>query len=163
MTRNGGTAAVLKLLPNRVRRTYRGGRMIDKLQHRPHSADGERPEEWIVSTVSARNAGMPPEPGEGQSSVNSGERTDAPAVPFFSLEEYVIATELDWESDGGFAIGILVEGELAVATHAGGAETRLQRGGSVFFPAERPRSVMRLVGAEPARLLVCRPPRATPR
>ncbi|MHB9138432.1 MAG: class I mannose-6-phosphate isomerase [Victivallaceae bacterium] len=40
---------------NRVWRVYQGGKMIDALQHKPHPADSNFPEEWIASSVKACN------------------------------------------------------------------------------------------------------------
>lgn len=46
------------LLDNpRAWRTYLGGRGLDELHGMPGGADGHFPEEWILSTVAARNAG----------------------------------------------------------------------------------------------------------
>lgn len=47
----------LKLLSNRVWRTYTGGRLIDRWQGRRES-DGPFPEEWIASITQARNPGL---------------------------------------------------------------------------------------------------------
>ena len=52
---------------NRVRRSYRGGRELDRLAGVAAPADGDRPEDWILSTVAAVNPGMEPRPGEGLS------------------------------------------------------------------------------------------------
>jgi mannose-6-phosphate isomerase len=46
---------ILRLLPNRVWRTYTGGRMLDLIEGRPTPADGPFPEDWIGSTVRAVN------------------------------------------------------------------------------------------------------------
>lgn len=48
----------------RVRRGYRGGALLEQRSGRPAS-DGQRPEDWIASTVPAVNPGLPPEHGEG--------------------------------------------------------------------------------------------------
>ena len=46
------------LLDNpRAWRTYLGGRMLDALHGDSNGEDGHFPEEWILSTVAARNAG----------------------------------------------------------------------------------------------------------
>jgi mannose-6-phosphate isomerase len=58
---------LLKLLPNRVRRNYRGGAGIDRLQGKSNPADGDRPEEWVASLVAAKNPGLPPVKDEGYS------------------------------------------------------------------------------------------------
>lgn len=47
----------LKLEKNRVWRTYLGGKLLDNFQGNPQPSDSHFPEEWIMSTVSARNTG----------------------------------------------------------------------------------------------------------
>ncbi|NHN33942.1 mannose-6-phosphate isomerase [Paenibacillus sp. S3N08] len=47
----------LKLLSNRVWRTYHGGKMIEQWQGNEEPQDNSFPEEWIASVVQARNAG----------------------------------------------------------------------------------------------------------
>ena len=46
---------LLKFLPNRVWRVYRGGACLDRLRGIANPADGSFPEEWIASTVAAQN------------------------------------------------------------------------------------------------------------
>ena len=46
---------ILRLLPNRVWRTYVGGRQLDAMQGRDGPDDGSFPEDWIGSTVRAIN------------------------------------------------------------------------------------------------------------
>ena len=41
----------------RAWRTYLGGKLLDALHGRPEQEDTHFPEEWIASTVTARNAG----------------------------------------------------------------------------------------------------------
>lgn len=53
----------LKLLSNRVWRTYTGGAMLERWQKGASSDDGHFPEEWIASTVKARNPGSEREEG----------------------------------------------------------------------------------------------------
>ena len=53
----------LKQLPNRVWRTYRGGALIDKWKMVPEPIDGSLPEEWIMSTISARGKNRPEKEG----------------------------------------------------------------------------------------------------
>lgn len=48
---------LLRLPPNRVWRTYPGGRTLDWLAGVAEPADGSFPEDWIGSTVRARNVG----------------------------------------------------------------------------------------------------------
>ncbi|MCL2320192.1 MAG: class I mannose-6-phosphate isomerase [Treponema sp.] len=61
---------LLPLLPNRVRRNYRGGAGIEKLQAGDTAkeySDGDKPEEWVASLVNARNPGLTPVENEGLS------------------------------------------------------------------------------------------------
>ena len=44
----------LKQFSNRVWRTYEGGALIDKWKKDSPEVDGSLPEEWIMSTVTAR-------------------------------------------------------------------------------------------------------------
>lgn len=60
---------LVPLLPNRVRRNYRGGYLLDKLDGNPAPCDGNKPEDWLASTVPAVNPGMSPVPDEGLSHV----------------------------------------------------------------------------------------------
>lgn len=53
------------LPPNRVRRNYRGGKLLDVLQGESAPRDGNRPEDWIASTTPAMNPGLPPVADEG--------------------------------------------------------------------------------------------------
>jgi mannose-6-phosphate isomerase len=66
---------LIHLLPNRVRRNYRGGSLLDALDGNPAPRDGNRPEDWLASTVPAVNPGMEPIPDEGLAEVrdSSGE------------------------------------------------------------------------------------------
>jgi mannose-6-phosphate isomerase len=53
----------LKQLPNRVWRTYTGGALIDRWKKVKPELDGNLPEEWIMSAISARGNNRPPEEG----------------------------------------------------------------------------------------------------
>lgn len=53
----------LRLLPNRVWRTYSGGYVLDQMETREAPADGEYPEDWIGSTVRATNPHYTPDEG----------------------------------------------------------------------------------------------------
>jgi mannose-6-phosphate isomerase len=46
---------ILRLPPNRVWRTYRGGLMLDRMEGRATPADAQFPEDWLGSTVRAIN------------------------------------------------------------------------------------------------------------
>ena len=60
------------LPPNRVRRTYRGGAGLDRLEGVPTPVDDDRPEDWVGSTVPASNPGMPAIANEGLSRLADG-------------------------------------------------------------------------------------------
>ena len=49
------TAQLLRLLPNRIWRTYLGGRELDRLAGAPAPLDAHFPEDWIASTTRAVN------------------------------------------------------------------------------------------------------------
>ncbi|MGB2759235.1 MAG: hypothetical protein WBC58_04700, partial [Maribacter stanieri] len=53
----------LKQYSNRVWRTYEGGALIDKWKQVTPEVDGSMPEEWIMSTVTARGNGRPANEG----------------------------------------------------------------------------------------------------
>ena len=53
----------LKQVNNRVWRTYGGGALIDKWKRNTTEKDGSMPEEWIMSTITARGKGRPEEEG----------------------------------------------------------------------------------------------------
>ena len=53
----------LKQFSNRVWRTYEGGALIDKWKKDAPEVDGSMPEEWIMSTVTARGNGRPENEG----------------------------------------------------------------------------------------------------
>lgn len=79
------------VLPTRVRRNYRGGRLLDEIEGRPHPADSDRPESWIASTTAAVNAGMAPIAGEGLTRVGlpGGGETTLPALLASAPEFYL--------------------------------------------------------------------------
>src|SRR5512138_389285 len=58
---------LIPLLPNRVFRSYIGGKLLDELQGKPIGQDSHYPEEWIASTTLAVNPD--PVPNEGLSQV----------------------------------------------------------------------------------------------
>jgi mannose-6-phosphate isomerase len=61
---SGYRGSILRLLPNRVWRTYSGGLMLDRMEGRTSPADGPFPEDWIGSTVQALNPNQD-QKGEG--------------------------------------------------------------------------------------------------
>ncbi|GHT52081.1 mannose-6-phosphate isomerase [Spirochaetia bacterium] len=62
----------LRVLPARVRRTYRGGSAIDDWHGDKQAEDSNMPEEWLVSATSAVNPGFPFIQNEGLSTVICG-------------------------------------------------------------------------------------------
>ncbi len=62
----------LRLLPNRVRRTYIGGKMLDRRRGDLLPQDSGRPEEWIASVTAARNPGFQAIENEGLGRVALG-------------------------------------------------------------------------------------------
>lgn len=59
--------SLIPLLPNRVRRTYQGGCLLDEFEGNLLPRDGNCPEDWIASTVRAVNSGFEPIADEGMS------------------------------------------------------------------------------------------------
>lgn len=53
----------LKQIANRVWRTYSGGALIDRWKGTAEENDGNLPEEWIMSTISARGKNRPADEG----------------------------------------------------------------------------------------------------
>ena len=53
----------LKQLPNRVWRTYEGGALIDRWKKTSPEVDAHMPEQWIMSTITARGNGRPEDEG----------------------------------------------------------------------------------------------------
>ncbi len=62
-------SAILFLEPNRVWRTYPGGRILDQMEGRDHPEDAHFPEDWIGSTVRAVNKGREHLTEEGLSKI----------------------------------------------------------------------------------------------
>lgn len=69
----------LKVLPTRVRRTYRGGKNLDLWHGALSGEDGDRPEEWLASVTEAVNPGFPPIEREGLSKINWKENFESGA------------------------------------------------------------------------------------
>jgi len=61
----------LKQLSNRVWRTYQGGALIDNWKKTTPEVDGSMPEEWIMSTITARGNNRPE--NEGLSLINTAD------------------------------------------------------------------------------------------
>lgn len=65
MVEHGAPSPFYKILPTRVRRGYRGGRLLDTIRGVASPQDNEQPEEWIASTVKAVNPGLSEVTDEG--------------------------------------------------------------------------------------------------
>ena len=65
---------VILLPPNRVWRTYLGGKTIDVLEKKDHPTDGSYPEDWIASTTRANNRGRENLKDEGLSRIELDNR-----------------------------------------------------------------------------------------
>lgn len=74
---------IIKFGPNRVWRTYQGGKVLDSIEGKPEPSDSHFPEDWIGSVVEARNPGRD-QKGEGLSLV---ETEDGETVSFKELVE----------------------------------------------------------------------------
>ncbi len=77
---------LIPLLPNRVRRNYRGGYLLDTLEGNPAPRDADRPENWLASTVEAVNPGLASIPGEGLSRVRTSSNQTAALQEIFQAE-----------------------------------------------------------------------------
>lgn len=97
---------LLELLPNRVRRNYRGGAEIEKLQGKDGGRDSERPEEWVASLVAAKNPGLPPLENEGFSRCRlEGE----PLLVDVIKADPVFYLGASYEQAGGIDLGFLLK------------------------------------------------------
>lgn len=65
----------LKQLTNRVWRTYEGGALIDKWKKDVPEKDGSMPEEWIMSTITARGKNRPHDEGLSYINIPSGKKS----------------------------------------------------------------------------------------
>ncbi|OGO80279.1 MAG: hypothetical protein A2Y21_12235 [Clostridiales bacterium GWC2_40_7] len=63
----------LKLKQNRVRRPFVGGNLLDEWQGKKNSEDGNMPEEWVSSTIEARNTSYIPNEGLSRVEIYTGE------------------------------------------------------------------------------------------
>jgi len=75
---------ILPLPPNRVRRAYTGGALLEEFDGAEVGEDGQQPEDWVASTVPAINPGLPEIPSEGLAHV---EFNSPNPVPILSLLE----------------------------------------------------------------------------
>ncbi len=61
---------IIKLVPNRVRRNYKGGKTLDLIQNGKVVDDSNMPEDWICSLILANNVGFEEIKDEGYSSLD---------------------------------------------------------------------------------------------
>ncbi|EFH79667.1 type I phosphomannose isomerase catalytic subunit [Ktedonobacter racemifer] len=83
----------LEVLPTRVRRTYRGGSLIDRWHGVPNADDSDRPEEWLASVTRAVNPGFPPIENEGLSRVQFGGKEQLLLDVFEAAEEAMLGSK----------------------------------------------------------------------
>jgi mannose-6-phosphate isomerase len=69
-------AKLVAVLPTRVRRNYRGGMLLDRLEGSAGPIDSDRPESWIASTIEAANPGLPPKAAEGLTRIKLADDTE---------------------------------------------------------------------------------------
>ncbi len=119
---------LLALPPNYVWRSYRGGRLLRRFRGGPEGTDDHFPEDWLASTVRARNGVHSRGPDEGLSRVHVGgqERT---------LEEILGAQPEVWFGPGRRAarVGVLwklldAAERLQLQAHPDGAFARRHLG-----------------------------------
>jgi len=67
---------ILKMNDNRVRRNYTGGKLIEEIKGNPSPEDSDKPEEWLCSTVVAKNPGLPDVENEGLSYTTVSDRDE---------------------------------------------------------------------------------------
>ncbi len=70
------------LLPNRVWRTYQGGRVLDQIQGNPNPADSNFPEDWVGSATHAVNPGREALVDEG---IGTAQTVDGTTVTMAAL------------------------------------------------------------------------------
>lgn len=84
---------IIKFTANRVWRTYQGGKMLDTIEGKENPKDSSFPEDWIGSTVQARNVGRE-HVSEGLAMVMDDE---GQSVPFRDLlknnQEYFLGND----------------------------------------------------------------------
>jgi len=98
---------ILPLPPNRVRRNYRGGALLDLWEGKATGVDGERPEDWIASTTRAVNPGLPPIVDEGLALAPAdGDRRTVAELLAAEPEHYLGKRHLE---TNGTALGFLVK------------------------------------------------------
>ena len=110
--------APIPLLPNRVWRMYRGGAMIARLQGEAGGKDTECPEEWVGSTVQARNPGAHYRPGEGLSLLGSGDPVTLKSVIEAHPEEMLGASHVREFGAGSALLVKILDAAVRLMIHA---------------------------------------------
>ena len=64
------SSSILKLEPTKVWRAYQGGKLLEEWHSARNPQDGNFPEEWVASAITARNPGRENIPEEGLSRVS---------------------------------------------------------------------------------------------
>jgi Phosphomannose isomerase len=67
---NPYSSGILKLEPTRVWRVYKGGKLLEEWHSAQNPQDGNFPEEWVASSIKARNPNRENIPEEGLSRVS---------------------------------------------------------------------------------------------
>lgn len=100
---------VVKLLPNRVRRNYLGGRSIDTMQGVLNPSDSDKPEEWIGSLIPAKNYGLPEIENEGYSKFENNGKEELLKTLIVQNPEYYLSKNYYQKKglDFGFLFKIL--------------------------------------------------------
>ena len=87
---------IIKFSSNRVWRTYRGGKQLDIIEGKENPQDSSFPEDWIGSTVEARNIGRE-DVSEGLAIVTNA---DGQSVPFRNIlksnQHYFLGSDGDY-------------------------------------------------------------------
>ena len=98
-----------RLAPNRVWRTYPGGRTLDEIEGVAKPADTHFPEDWLLSTTAARNVGREKFPDEGISRVvtSSGELPLTELAARFPEELFGKAHREKFGNSAGFLLKYL--------------------------------------------------------
>ncbi len=84
---------LIPLPPNRVRRNYLGGMILDQLSGQPDPKDGNRPEEWIASTSEACNPGLKDIPNEGLAHITENNQSISLKDLFAEEPEFYLGKE----------------------------------------------------------------------
>jgi len=117
-----------KILPNRVWRTYRGGRLLDALSLKANAVDDHFPEDWIGSTVRAVNVGRE-ELVEGYTKVQDSQGNTSLLADILSTNPAeMLGTEhvREFGSQLGFLVKFLDAGiRLHIQAHPDRAFSRL--------------------------------------